>query len=688
MTPHIPRHQAVLASAPCRAFLADPGLPVPDATAIRRVGSTSPTEFLQTGFLLSEALREAAGLAPDEAVFDIGCGWGRLALPLARYLGPAGRYLGMDAAAEAIAWCRRAIGEADPRFRFHHADIRNSYANPRGRIPAAAAVLLPWEERFDLVVATSLFTHLLPEAVERYVAEAGRLCRPGGRFFATFFLLDAEALRLSAEGRARHRFPAQRGAARIANEAVPEDAVAYPREHVLALLDAAGFDAEVRPGAWCGRDGAAAFDYQDVVLARRRGAPTRRAGTLGAVEGLSRGRLRGWAWDRGGAAPPLVRIELDGETVAEARPDRPRRDLPEGGPPAGAPCGFTIALPPRFLDGKRRALRVTAGEEALLLCAREGIAITDPVEEMLRAWRLEAVSRGAWRIESLAFAEGRLEGLGWAVPPRGRVPAMPVALFAEGRRVPVAWLDRPDPDLAVALGLPEDGVRPWFRFVLPAPEKGRPLRVLLGPAADEPYDPPCGFAIAPDAEAPRARDGLQVAAALRRRLGRSVAGFPRRLDLPADGAEAEAALAAAPEGAVDLVLALGLLADGDMAAEARRLDALHRACAPGGVAALATAGRGAWIASSAAPAERFLAWRRDGLAEGSRTPAHIVATWGARFEVVAHEELALTGLRDLVLLRRPAAQGFTAPAVEGGGQAAPGSAGHEDGTRASASAAR
>jgi hypothetical protein len=278
---------------------------------------------------------------------------------------------------------------------------------------------------------------------------------------------------------------------------------------------------------------------------------------------------------------------------------------------------------------------------------------------MLRAWRLEAVARGVWRIESLALAEGRLEGVGWAVPPRGRVGAAgpPVALFAEGRRVPVSWLDRPDPALASALGLAEDEARPWFRFALPVPEAGRSLRVTLGAAAQAPYDPPCGFVVAaPGAETPRARDALQAAAALRRHLGRGPAGFARRLDLAAAGegaAAADAALAAAPDGAADLVLALDLLTDGDAAAETRRLEALHRACALGGVVVLATAGRGAWIAS-AAPAERFLAWRRDGLAQASRTPAHLAAVWGARFDLVAQAELALSGLRDLVLLRRSA----------------------------------
>jgi hypothetical protein len=249
--------------------------------------------------------------------------------------------------------------------------------------------------------------------------------------------------------------------------------------------------------------------------------------------------------------------------------------------------------------------------------------------------------------------------VGWAVPPRGHVGAgAAVALHVEGRRVPAAWLDRRDPALAAALGLPEDAVRPWFRFALPMPEAAgrRPLRVTLGAAADAPCDPPGGFVVAPGAETPQARDALQAAAALRRHVGRGPAGFARRLELPAGGGAAEAALAAAPEAAADLVLALDLMAEGDAADEARRLAALRRACAPGGVAVLATAGRGHWVAAPA-PADRFLAWRRDGLADGSRTPAHVASVWGARFELVAQAELALSGLRDLVLLRRPRAGG-------------------------------
>src|SRR5947209_5113048 len=67
--------------------------------------------------------RRLAGLRPDEAVLDVGCGVGRMALPLTRYLGPEGGYLGFDVLRPAVRWCRRRITPAFPRFRFAHADV-------------------------------------------------------------------------------------------------------------------------------------------------------------------------------------------------------------------------------------------------------------------------------------------------------------------------------------------------------------------------------------------------------------------------------------------------------------------------------------------------------------------------------------------------------------------------------------
>jgi SAM-dependent methyltransferase len=71
-------------------------------------------------------------------------------------------------------------------FRFYSVDVSNSSYNPKGstekfRFPHGA-------ESFDLIVATSVFTHLLPVGLENDLAEAARMLAPGGVLYASFLL--------------------------------------------------------------------------------------------------------------------------------------------------------------------------------------------------------------------------------------------------------------------------------------------------------------------------------------------------------------------------------------------------------------------------------------------------------------------------------------------------------------------
>ena len=50
----------------------------------------------RTGKLWRRLIVRDAGLPRDGAVLDVGCGLGRMALPLLDYLGAAGRYEGFD----------------------------------------------------------------------------------------------------------------------------------------------------------------------------------------------------------------------------------------------------------------------------------------------------------------------------------------------------------------------------------------------------------------------------------------------------------------------------------------------------------------------------------------------------------------------------------------------------------------
>jgi len=127
------------------------------------------------------------------------------------------------------------------------------------------------DSSFDVVVATSLFTHLLAEAAARYMTEVARVLRPGGRCLTTFFLLCDESRAPGEQGLGGYRFPARVGDAWVADGAQSEAAVAYGEEPLRAFCARVGLNV-VEPvlwGAWCGRERFAG--YQDTVILERVG---------------------------------------------------------------------------------------------------------------------------------------------------------------------------------------------------------------------------------------------------------------------------------------------------------------------------------------------------------------------------------------------------------------------------------
>ena len=134
---------------------------------------------------------EIGGLTPESHVLDIGCGIGRLAVPLTQYLeAPRGLYDGIDPVASGIAWCEENITPAYPTFRFHHLPVRHPIYNPGGHLDGAA-VILPFEpDTFDFALMISVATHLPAAEVRRYAYEAARVLAPGGRLMLTAFVIE------------------------------------------------------------------------------------------------------------------------------------------------------------------------------------------------------------------------------------------------------------------------------------------------------------------------------------------------------------------------------------------------------------------------------------------------------------------------------------------------------------------
>jgi ubiquinone/menaquinone biosynthesis C-methylase UbiE len=115
---------------------------------------------------MREATVDLAAIALGEAVLDVGCGTGAVAMTARRRLGPAGNVYGIDASPQMIAVARRKAQRADLVI-----DYR-----------VAAVEALPFPDRTFDVVISSLMMHHLPHDLQRTaLAEMHRVLKPGGR---------------------------------------------------------------------------------------------------------------------------------------------------------------------------------------------------------------------------------------------------------------------------------------------------------------------------------------------------------------------------------------------------------------------------------------------------------------------------------------------------------------------------
>jgi SAM-dependent methyltransferase len=163
------------------------------------------------------------------AVFDFGCGCGRVARQLIQQGPPPQRYLGIDLHAGMVEWCSQHLSPRADRFEFVHHDVFNVGLNPG---PAKPDFLpLPAKDRsFDLVVASSVFTHVVEPVALRYLSECARILEPDGMMVTTWFLFDKRFFPMMHE---------QQNALYI-NPDDPTNAVIFDRAWLYAALDAVG----------------------------------------------------------------------------------------------------------------------------------------------------------------------------------------------------------------------------------------------------------------------------------------------------------------------------------------------------------------------------------------------------------------------------------------------------------------
>lgn len=179
-----------------------------------------------------------AHVRPGEAVLDVGCGTGTLAIYVARRVGRVGRVAGIDPGIEQIARARAKAARHGLPIEFQIGVIEH----------------LPFlDQTFDVVLST-LMMHHLPDPLKRQgLAEIARALKPGGRLVIVDFTHKKER-----QGQAA-RFHA--GGSRIGD--------------LVAMVSDAGFEdletEEMRPARFSAFPGASfvhAYKRSDANTAR------------------------------------------------------------------------------------------------------------------------------------------------------------------------------------------------------------------------------------------------------------------------------------------------------------------------------------------------------------------------------------------------------------------------------------
>lgn len=213
--------------------------------------------------------KELGKLMPNHKVLDVGCGIGRMSLPLTKYLSGEGEYYGFDIVEKGITWCNENITSKYPNFHFEHSDIYNKTYNPKGKVRSSKYCFKYKNNFFDFVFLTSVFTHMLTMDVNRYLEEISRVMKTGGRCLITFFLINNESSILIKKGSSSQNLIFQIDENSFAKDnEIPENAIGFKEEFVIKLFKKNNLDIEeIYYGSWCGRN--SYKSYQDIMIAQK-----------------------------------------------------------------------------------------------------------------------------------------------------------------------------------------------------------------------------------------------------------------------------------------------------------------------------------------------------------------------------------------------------------------------------------
>ena len=225
-------------------------------------------DFKKQGEHLLDLVIKYAGLKPDGRILDIGCGIGRLAIPLTRYLNAKGQYEGFDIVKMGIDWCNKKIAVKYSNFHFLYVDLKNDLYNLNTESEAKFFQFPYPQSSFDCIVLTSVFTHMMPNDVDNYLKQISLVMNDNAKCLATFFLLNTKIKRQIADDKIEFKFSHHFDGYSLMDKKVKEANVAYDEEFLLSMLRKNGLCVEsIHQGSWS--KGSSPLDFQDVVIIKK-----------------------------------------------------------------------------------------------------------------------------------------------------------------------------------------------------------------------------------------------------------------------------------------------------------------------------------------------------------------------------------------------------------------------------------
>jgi ubiquinone/menaquinone biosynthesis C-methylase UbiE len=226
-------------------------------------------DFVSVGNEFLAFFTNLCDLKPDETILDVGCGIGRMAIPLTKYLNNNGTYHGFDIVGPGIDWCNNNITSKHPNFHFQLVEIYNKAYNPNGTVRTREFRFPYDDDSFDFVFLTSVFTHMLPDDIDHYLDEINRVLKSGGRCLITFFLLNKDSCELIKKGESTLNFRYGRAICKFEKWQMPECAIAYQEDFIRGLYKTKllHIKTPIYYGNWCGRENT--LTYQDIITAEK-----------------------------------------------------------------------------------------------------------------------------------------------------------------------------------------------------------------------------------------------------------------------------------------------------------------------------------------------------------------------------------------------------------------------------------